>query len=182
MVDNANGKNGGGPASAGTNGGSGLLPIIQKEDNHPCFNCAKCCQYVAIEIDKPTTMKEYDYIVWYLYHGGVSVFVDFDAAWFVKFETRCDHLTETGLCGVYDTRPAICRDFDWRDCENHLKDEPADKWVWDDAESFMTWFEERRPKTYKRFLRYMRKREQGKAEPELKRVKVTEILPTPPGR
>lgn len=159
-----------------------LLPILQKESEHPCFNCAKCCTYVALEIDKPTTMKEYDYVLWYLLHQGVSVFVDLDGVWHLKFESRCQHLSEQGLCGIYETRPAICRDFDWRECENHLPpDEPADKWVWDDAEDFLAWFEENRPKTHARFKRYMRRRQGRPHDSALSRVKVTD-LPGPPGR
>ena len=93
--------------------------------DHPCFGCAQCCKYIAIEIDAPTTMQEYDYLVWYLVHPGVSVFVDFDNSWFVKFDSRCQHLQPSGMCGIYETRPAICREFSHTDCERHLKDEPA---------------------------------------------------------
>ncbi len=164
-------------------GGLELLPVIQKERDHPCFECTKCCTYVAIEIDEPTTMKEYDYIVWYLYHQGLSVFVDFDDAWFVKFETRCRNLTDAGLCSVYDHRPAICKEFDWRDCENTLPpEEKADKWLFESADAFLEWFEERRPKTFKRYKRYIKKKLGGKEEPELQRVKITDVLPPPPGR
>src|SRR5271157_2993479 len=101
---------------AGASGGVGpsfhgsapvLLPILEKASAHPCFDCAQCCKYIAVEIDAPTTNQEYDYLVWYLYHPGVSVFVDWDGAWFVRFETRCHHLTPQGLCGVYEQRPAI---------------------------------------------------------------------------
>lgn len=162
-------------------GPDGLLPVIQKESDHPCFECAQCCTYVAIEIDTPTTMKEYDYIVWYLHHEGLSVFVDWEGAWYVKFETRCRHLTAQGLCGIYETRPAICKDFDWRECENHVKEEPPDKWLFEDAEAFVAWLRKRRPKSYARFQRYMRRKHQADEEPELERVKVTELLP-PPGQ
>src|SRR5262245_32665816 len=75
-----------------------LLPLLQKEDAHPCFNCARCCTYIAVEIDAPTTNREYDYVVWYLYHPDVSVFVDWNSQWFVKFDSRCRNLTPQGLC------------------------------------------------------------------------------------
>lgn len=159
----------------------GLLPVIQKDSDHPCFECAKCCTYVAIEIDAPTTMKEYDYIVWYLYHEGLSVFVDWEGDWFVKFETRCKHLTGEGLCGIYEQRPAICKDFDWRECENTIRDEPADKWLFEEAEQFLEWLQRRRPKAFQRFQRFMRRQHETGEEPELERVKVTQLLP-PPGK
>lgn len=159
-----------------------LLPILQKDSDHPCFQCARCCTYVAIEIDTPTTMREYDYVVWYLYHEGVSVFVDLEGAWYVKFETRCRNLTNTGLCSVYEHRPAICKDFDWRECERNLQDEePVDRWLFEDAESFLEWLAKRRPKTFQRFQRFLRRKHAGEEEPELGRISITQ-LGKPPGR
>lgn len=169
-----------GGAQATPAGSGGLLPVIQKESDHPCFQCAKCCTYVAIEIDPPTTMKEYDYIVWYLYHEGLSVFVDWEGDWFVKFETRCKHLTPQGLCGVYESRPAICKDFDWRECENTVRDEQPDKYLFEEAEDFVEWLRTRRPKSYARFRRFLRRKHETGEEPELGRVKITQVLP-PPG-
>lgn len=158
-----------------------LLPVIQKDTTHPCFECAQCCRYIAVEIDPPTTMTEYDYIVWYLYHGQVSVFVDWDGAWFVKFDSRCENLTPQGLCGVYETRPAICRDFDWRDCERHLTDEPPDKWLFESAAQFLAWLEKQRPRTFRRFQAFQRERAREKTARELRRLKITELaLPVPP--
>ena len=74
---------------------------LEKQSDHPCFDCVLCCSYVALEIDAPDTMKEYDYIVWYLYHQGVSVFVDWDSNWYIKFEARCGQLTPQGLERTY---------------------------------------------------------------------------------
>jgi Fe-S-cluster containining protein len=148
--------------------------VIHKESAHPCFDCARCCTYVALEIDAPTTNKEYDYLVWYLFHPGVSVFVDWEGSWFVKFESRCRHLTEHGLCGVYEHRPAICRDFDWRDCEMHVKDEPPDKHLFESAEAFLAWLEGQRPKAWKRFQAWKREKKRTKTDPALRRVRITE--------
>jgi len=157
-----------------------LLPII-KETEHPCFECAKCCKYVAVEIDEPTTNKEYDYIIWYVVHSGVSVFVDWENAWYIKFDTRCDKLTPEGLCGIYEDRPAICRDFDWRDCEQHVTEEEPDKWAWDNAEDFIVWLEKKRPKAYKKFHAYREKKKRKGEEEELLKVKVKITdLPGPP--
>jgi len=162
------GKARGNPEQA--QGGSTLLPVLQKDSDHPCFQCAKCCTYVAVEVDSPRTMKEYDHVIWYLYHEGVSVFVDFEGDWYIKYETRCRNLTGEGLCGIYERRPAICLDFDWRDCENTVKDEPADKWLFESAEQFLSWFEERRPKTFRRYQRFLRRKHKGSGDSELERV------------
>lgn len=155
-----------------------LLPlVVEKESTHPCFGCAKCCQYVAIEIDRPTTPKEYDYLVWYLIHPGVQVFVDWNGDWFVKFESRCRHLTPQGLCGIYEQRPVICRDFDWQECEMHVRDEPPDKWIFETADDFVAWLEKQRPRAYRRFLEWRREqsRKGKKTDAALRRVKVTRL-------
>jgi hypothetical protein len=146
------------------------LAGIEKQSDHPCFDCVRCCTYVAIEIDTPTTMKEYDYIVWYLYHQNVSIFVDWEGDWFIKFETRCRHLTSGGLCDIYASRPAICKDFDWRDCENRIGSEPADKWLFETSDQFLRWFEQRRPKTFRRFQKYMREKHGAGEDEELDRL------------
>jgi Fe-S-cluster containining protein len=145
---------------------------IEKESDHPCFECVQCCTYVAIE----------NYIAWYLYHRDVSVFVDWEGGWFLKFETRCDHLTSQGLCDSYSSRPVICKEFDWRECENRVESGSADKWLFENSDQFLRWFEERRPKTFRRFKKYMRKKHRSREEEELERVKITRLLPPPPGR
>ena len=157
--------------------GAELLPILEKAPNHPCFECALCCRYIAVEIDAPTTNREYDYLVWYLLHPGVSVFVDWDGAWFVKFETRCRQLTPQGLCGIYEQRPAICRDFDWRDCERHQTDGPPDKWLFESVDEFLLWFAKQRPKSYRRFQTWNRQRARGKTGRELGRLKRVALAP-----
>jgi len=153
-------------------GGDRLLPVIQKASDHPCFECAKCCTYVAVEIDTPTTNAEYDQIVWYLYHERVEVFVDWEDAWHVLFRTRCEQLTSAGMCGVYATRPAICKDFDWRACEQRYTpaDGSPDKLAWLDAEGFLAWFEAQRPRAFARYQAHLRKKHASGEEQELLRV------------
>jgi hypothetical protein len=174
-------------ANGGTGAGSGpggLLPVLQKESEHPCFECAKCCSYVALEIDEPKTMQQYDHMVWYLYHKDVSVFVDHEGAWYIKFETRCENLGAGGMCGVYDRRPSICKGFDWRECENHLtpEDGPPDRFNFESADVFLTWFEKRRPKTFQRFQRFMRRTHESAEEPELERVSGADESAAPAAR
>jgi uncharacterized protein len=158
---------GSGPVAVGV---PRLLPVLQKASDHPCFECALCCTYVAVEIDRPTTMKEYDHIVWYLYHAGVSVFVDWNGDWFVKLESRCENLTPQGLCGIYERRPGICKDFDWRNCERHVTDEPPDKWLFRSAPEFLAWLERQRPKAHARYQEFLACKHEKGAEPELARI------------
>ncbi|PKL40417.1 MAG: zinc/iron-chelating domain-containing protein [Spirochaetae bacterium HGW-Spirochaetae-1] len=86
----------------------------------PCRDCGgKCCQYIAIEIDRPTTKKGYDFIRWYLLHKNTNVFVDHDSKWHVEFRTECEEQESQGRCEIYDRRPKICRDhgIEEGDCE-----------------------------------------------------------------
>jgi len=144
--------------------------LVEKAPDHPCHQCARCCTYVAIQIDRPRSNVEYDYVVWYLLHPDVSVFVDWEGDWYVKFETRCRNLTATGLCGIYETRPAICRDFDWRECEQTVKDEPPDQFLFESAEQFTDWLRKRRPRSWRRFREFQRASRRGKGDRALRRL------------
>jgi hypothetical protein len=166
----AAGRGGGRRGQTPPAGGLRLLPVLNKASDHPCFQCARCCTYMAVEIGSPQSMSDYDHVVWYLYHDGVSVFVDWNGDWFLKFESRCRNLTPQGLCGIYEHRPGICKDFDWRECENTIRDEPPDKWLFETAESFLAWFEERRPKAFRRYQEFLGRKHAREGDPELERL------------
>jgi len=77
----------------------------------PCKECGgKCCEYVAIEIDKPKTKKDFDYIRWFLLHKNVNVFIDHENKWFTEFRTECLAQKDDKTCEIYSERPKICRD------------------------------------------------------------------------
>jgi uncharacterized protein len=76
----------------------------------PCGECGgRCCQYTAIEIDRPTSKNDYDNIRWYLSHKNVHVFVDHDKKWHVEFRSPCENLGPDNMCLIYEIRPRICR-------------------------------------------------------------------------
>lgn len=89
----------------------------------PCLSCGLCCSYIAIDIDPPTTVKRATQILWYLYHDRVSVYWDNEEDWMLQFETRCRHLAPDNRCGIYASRPHICREFDEVSCEVNAEDE-----------------------------------------------------------
>lgn len=142
---------------------------LTKQDEHPCHACTACCNYIALQIDEPTTNREYDYIRWYLFRPNVKVYVDWDGDWHLQVDSDCQHLLPNGLCGTYETRPKICRDFGWRDCEKHNED-PAEKWLFTTEEEFLTWFARQRPKAYARYEAFREELSREVAEPELLRV------------
>ena len=76
-----------------------------------CQQCgARCCRYVATQVDTPTCKRDYDHIRWYLAHRNVGVFIDHEHDWYIEFETPCDALQDDKLCANYSDRPLICRD------------------------------------------------------------------------
>ncbi len=110
-----------------------------------CTDCAKCCTYVAIDVNGPTSPKNATDLLWFLYHEGVSIYVDGDNTWSVVFEARCRNLREDRLCGVYEQRPHVCRTFDANICEVN---DPENGYIFASAEELLAWMQKRRPKLY----------------------------------
>jgi Fe-S-cluster containining protein len=131
------------------------LPLLRLPSEHPCVDCAACCRYVAVEIDEPTTPKDYDQIHWYVAHQDVSVYVDWEGEWYVEFKTLCNHLTERATCDAYRERPELCSDFSWENCEK-TTGEAGHRLLFNDPKEFFDWFEAKRPKSFKRYLKYRR--------------------------
>jgi len=90
-----------------------------------CEYCtAKCCRYFALPIDVPETIEDFDFIRWYLLHDQATVFTE-DEDWYLLVHTTCRHLQDDHRCGIYETRPQICRDYTTENCEYE------DSWTYD---------------------------------------------------
>ena len=83
-----------------------------------CARCtALCCRYVTVELDTPEDDSDFDEIRWFLMHENIAVYIE-DGSWYVQFQTRCRNLASDNRCGIYDTRPQICREHGAKgDCE-----------------------------------------------------------------
>lgn len=82
-----------------------------------CEQCAAtCCNYLALPIDKPKTVRDYDDLRWYVLHDGISIFVE-EGTWYIQIRTRCGHLGADNQCMIYESRPRICADYDAGDCD-----------------------------------------------------------------
>lgn len=82
-----------------------------------CEYCtAKCCRYFALPIDTPDTTRDLDFMRWFLLHERASVFVE-DESWYLLVHTVCKHLQSDNRCGIYETRPEICREYTTDNCE-----------------------------------------------------------------
>jgi uncharacterized protein len=101
-----------------------------------CEHCtAKCCRYIALPIDSPDDPTQYDYMRWFLLHRGATVFTEGDS-WFLLVYSDCEHLQPDGRCGIYETRPQICRDYSTKNCEYE------DDWTYDRYFEFSCQLEE----------------------------------------
>ena len=110
---------------------SAPLPTLKprREDLKPgevlCSHCtAKCCRYFALPLEKPTGFKDFEYMRWFLLHEGATVFTE-DDTWYLLQYSVCRHLQPDNRCGIYETRPLICREYTTDDCEYD------DSWVYD---------------------------------------------------
>ena len=82
-----------------------------------CDHCtAKCCKYFALPIDTPESWQDFEFIRWYLVHDRASVFVE-EGVWYLMVHTQCHYLQDDNRCGIYETRPDICREYSTSDCE-----------------------------------------------------------------
>lgn len=84
-----------------------------------CDQCsALCCRYFALPIDIPDCRKDFDNIRWYLVHENVVVFVE-KKQWYIGIMNRCKHLQADNRCGIYETRPQLCRGYSTDNCDYH---------------------------------------------------------------
>jgi Fe-S-cluster containining protein len=51
-----------------------------------------------------------------LLHDRAAVFTE-DEDWYLLVHTTCRHLQPDNRCGIYETRPNVCREYSTRDCE-----------------------------------------------------------------
>lgn len=88
------------------------------EDGHPCHACGEtCCRYVAVALAAPRDDSDRDLIHWYLSHAGVCIYIDKDEDWWVQVNTDCRHIAADGGCGIYASRPQLCRNYGTHACE-----------------------------------------------------------------
>jgi Fe-S-cluster containining protein len=91
-------------------------------DSSPTCLCSECsglcCRYFALPIDNPEAARDYDNIRWYLLHENVTIFVE-KSQWYIGIANRCKQLQQDNRCGVYLTRPKVCRGYSTENCDYH---------------------------------------------------------------
>jgi Fe-S-cluster containining protein len=117
-----------------------------------CQECGACCIYVSVEIDSPTTVRGTSDIIWYLLHDSVRVSREAADEWYIEFRTRCKALAGTVgssvSCTLYADRPSICREHSDNECEVNGTSEGKPPLVFYDAQSFIDWLAQKKPKLY----------------------------------
>lgn len=112
--------------------------LIQNEKN-PCDECTKCCNHIAIELDKPEDEDDWDNIRWYLVHKNTWVYIDHDDSWNIQFNTPCQQLDDKGWCKMYETRPKICQKYTTDGCEKYGEGDSF-KELFKTIEEFDKWY------------------------------------------
>lgn len=128
------------------------LPVIQEQEAEKpghvsCLQCAKCCTYVAVGINGPTSAKRATEVLWHLYHEGVSVCRDEEGEWYIQIASRCRNLGEGNMCSVYLNRPHICRDYDDQGCEVNAPQ--AGLIEFKEPSAFLEYLSREKPKVYR---------------------------------
>ena len=59
----------------------------------------------------------------------------------MQVNNKCEKLTAGGMCGYYEERPAICRDYSADNCERN-GDGDSFKVMWKGVEEFNVWVSE----------------------------------------
>ena len=103
-----------------------VFPQFENEDkmtvSEICCKCTGCCRYVSVDLKKPRSKDQIDLYVWYLLHRNVQIYIDNDKGWNLLFITPCTKLQGDGKCGIYPTRPKLCKDYSASSCSRTGKD------------------------------------------------------------
>ena len=91
---------------------------IPVEVENLCERCTNswCCTYFTQQIDTPKSREDFDILLWQISHKHTEAYKDEDG-WFLLITQPCTHLLSNGFCGIYETRPKICRDHTSDGCE-----------------------------------------------------------------
>ena len=100
------------------------LKVLKNKSLITCDKCpAKCCRYVAIELDEPEDGDDFEDIKWYVSHENIIVGIDNDGDWLIEFKTNCKHIKDN-KCSIYEKRPQVCRDHELDSCEMNGEGDP----------------------------------------------------------
>lgn len=115
----------------------------REPSNMTCEGCgAKCCRHVTVTLDPPDCKQDYDEIIWFLLHRGVSVYIDHEDDWNIEFETVCEGLDDE-LCTIYEDRPRVCSDYELETCVE-WGEGPYYKVRWETKGELIAWLDKKK--------------------------------------
>lgn len=110
---------------------------------------SKCCRYATERLTTPRSMRDFDILLWQVSHKSIHIYQD-DFGWFLQVMSDCEHLLENGLCGIYETRPIVCREHDNEHCDYDI---PLDG----DTKHYFTNYEQLNAYCKKRFKSWVKR-------------------------
>ncbi len=143
------------------------IPVIAEAmtPENKCSFCTEstCCTYFTQQIDTPRKKSEFVHMLWQISHRNVQFYKDEDG-WFLLVNNPCVHLLEDGGCGIYDSRPDICREYDNEYCEYDAPAEEGFELFFDSYDSLLQYCK-------KRFKKWDGKKKVGKKKMAKKKRK-----------
>ncbi len=132
------------------------LAGIEIDSGGKCGLCtaSRCCQYVTQALDPPRSMKDFDHLLWQVSHRNVALFKDEDGWYLLLNDAACVHLQDNGNCGIYATRPQICREHSNDYCEYDAPAEEGFELYFDGYETLDAYCRKRFKKWDKRFKKW----------------------------
>lgn len=125
---------------------------IKITTENKCGFCdgAKCCTYITEQLETPRSMHDFDHMLWQISHQDIKIYKD-DDGWYLLVERSCLHLQPDGRCGIYETRPMVCREHSNDYCEFDAPAEDGFELYFPDYDSLLKYCKKRYKTWGKRF-------------------------------
>lgn len=107
-------------------------------------------------------MDDFDVIAWQIAHKGVNIFKDGNG-WYLLSTTKCQFIRDDNRCGIYETRPLICRTHDNADCERDVPISEGCDYYFETYEQFNEYCRKRFKTWDKRFAKYEKQKAKDQA-------------------
>lgn len=126
--------------------------VLIPSGGNKCDGCHQsfCCRYATQHVDTPRSMRDFDHLLWQVSHRNINLFKDSEG-WFLLIMADCEHLQKDGRCGIYTTRPLVCREHTNDTCELDESIESGSELFFRNHEQFDTYCRTRFKSWDKRF-------------------------------
>ncbi len=113
-------------------------------DVEKCSRCTGtiCCTYTTQAVPTPRGRDDFQHLLWQLAHENIQAYKDEDG-WFLLINNRCRFLGKDGRCGIYHSRPDVCREYSNDYCELDERAEDNFELFFDGYESLLAYCRKR---------------------------------------